>query len=78
MLEHTPESSRASSVTKHSLASLQISFLVLGGGIVPGANPDEEVTEIGVKFQPMRRALVCGVGAPAGGAMPTPQARRGR
>lgn len=28
-----------------------------GGGIVPGADPAEEVTEIGVKFQPMRRAL---------------------
>lgn len=33
-----------------------------GGGIVPGADPAEEVTEIGVKFQPMRRAL----GADAG------------
>ncbi|XNY99867.1 isochorismate synthase [Micrococcus luteus] len=28
-----------------------------GGGIVPGSDPAEEVTEIGVKFQPMRRAL---------------------
>ena len=28
-----------------------------GGGMVPGAVPEEEVVEVGVKLQPMRRAL---------------------
>ena len=31
--------------------------LQAGGGMVPGAVPEEEVTEIRAKFLPMRRAL---------------------
>ena len=31
--------------------------LLAGGGMVPGAVPEEEVTEIRAKFLPMRRAL---------------------